>query len=283
MENKQIIGVVLLIVIVLLSFLYYKSQSMKRTFKAETLKGLKRFQSGNQILTEGDIAPLPIPVQKYLRYVGAVGKEKVQNFKAAFEGEMRPDQEKGWMKISAQQYSFVTNTTREFYISGKMFGLPVLGLHSYTPEQASMLIKVAGLITVADVRGREMELGETVTVFNDMCILAPASLIDKRITWQTIDPLKVKATFDNNGRKISATLYFKEDGELTNFVSDDRYMADGKTTVKLRWSTPVKDYTNFNGIKLPSYGEAIWHTPEGEYTYGKFRVKSVEYNVRSYQ
>ncbi len=283
MDKKLVIGVLVLVVIALGSFFFYRSQALKRTFTAEALKGLSGYQSPSQVLTEADIEPLPKPVQKYLRYVGVVGRPKVQNLRVLFEGEMKPEQGKDWMKISALQYSFIPNTTREFYINGKMFGLPVLGLHSYTPEQASMLIKVAGLIPVAEVRGREMELGETVTVFNDMCILAPASLIDKRISWETIDPLTVKATFDNSGRKISATLYFNETGELTNFVSDDRYMTQGNSLVKLRWSTQVRDYKDYNGVKLPSYGEAIWYTPQGEYTYARFNLKSVEYNVRSYQ
>ena len=282
MEKKLILPILLLIIIPAVSFLYYQSQAMKRTYKAEVMKGLSQFDSGgNQIITEEDIRHLPEPVQKYLRYVGVIGREKVQNFRTVFEGEMKGDPEKGWMKISSEQYNFFKHPTREFYINGKMFGLPVLGLHSYSDEKVYMLIKVAGLLTVSDVGGREMELGETVTVFNDMCLMAPATLIDKKIEWETIDPLQVKATFDNKGRKISATLYFNDLGELTNFVSDDRYMTKGKELQKWRWSTPVKDYRDFNGFRLASYGEAIWSLPEGDYTYARFWFKEIEYNRRS--
>ncbi len=55
---------------------------------------------------------------------------------------------------------------------------------------------------------------------------------------------------------------------------------DGKTYLNFPWSTPAKNYKDYNGRKVPAYGETIWHMPEGDYVYGKFNLKSVEYNCR---
>lgn len=75
---------------------------------------------------------------------------------------------------------------------------------------------------------------------------------------------------------ISAILYFNDIGQLTNFISDDRYaVADMQ---KYRFSTPVRDYKNINGYNIATYGETIWHYQDGEFVYGKFYLKSVEYN-----
>ena len=222
---------------------------------------------------------MPESVQKYLAYVGVIGKEKVKNVRVVCDGDFKLDPGKDWVKISSQQYNFFDDPARFYFIQANMFGVPVIGLHSYTDAKASMLIKLAGLITVADGRGPEMNRAETVTVFNDMCLLAPASLIDQRIQWETIDSQTVKATFDNNGSKISALLYFNDKGELINFVSDDRsYSPTGKTFQQASWSTPVKDYKEINGLKLPTYGEAIWHFPEGDYCYARLNIREVEYN-----
>ena len=85
-----------------------------------------------------------------------------------------------------------------------------------------------------------MDKAETVTFFNDMCCMAPATLIDKRIVWQDKGNNVVEATFTNNGISVSANLYFNETGELVNFISNDRYNVDaGK---KLPWSTPLSNY-----------------------------------------
>ena len=121
-----------------------------------------------------------------------------------------------------------------------------------------------------------MNQAETVTVFNDMCLLAPASLIDRRIEWESIDNLSTKATFTNGNIKISALLYFNEVGQLINFTSYDRITMDKKHYL---FSTPVKKYDNINEINIWNYGEAIWHYRDGEFVYGKFNLKSIEYNV----
>ena len=62
-----------------------------------------------------------------------------------------------------------------------------------------------------------MNKAETVTVFNDMCLLAPATLIDKRIEWVPVDSVSAKATFTNGPNKITATLYFNEQGATNKF------------------------------------------------------------------
>jgi hypothetical protein len=277
MSIKWVVAV-LVVVGVLLS-LYY-SQGLYRQFKAEAIKGLERIgMLEDETITEEDTAHLPEPVQKYLRYVGVIGREKVRGYRVSIDGSMKTDRERDWADVKVQQYSFTDRITRLFYLDLKMFGMPVLGLHSYIDTKATMLVKVAGLIPVVDGKGKEMNQGETVTVFNDMCIMAPAGLIDKRIEWEPVDSLTAKATFNNGDIKISAVLYFNEKGQLVNFVSDDRfYSPTGKTYERVRWSTPVSDYRDINGFNLASYGEAVWHFPEGDFCYARFNIKDIEYN-----
>ena len=71
-----------------------------------------------------------------------------------------------------------------------------------------MLIKIFGLFTVVNAKGKEMNQGETVTLFNDMCFMAPASLIDRNIEWEEIDNITVDANFTNDNITISARLFF---------------------------------------------------------------------------
>ena len=46
------------------------------------------------------------------------------------------------------------------------------------------------------------------------------------------------------------------------------------------FSTPVSRYRDLNGYNLPTYGEMIWHYPDGEFVYGKLEINSVAYNGR---
>ena len=253
-------------------------------YKTEVQKRLKPI-SDHQILTPEDIQPLPDPVQKYLIYVGAVGKPKIQNVRAIFNGSMKRNRKSDWMAIHSQQYNFFDEPSRFFYIRAKMFGIPFDGLHVYAGNTATMQIKVASMFQVVDAKGDKMSHGETVTVFNDMCFMAPATLITKNIQWETIDSLTVKAKFTNDKITISAILKFNQQGELIDFISDDRfYCDDGKTYQSYKWSTPIKNYIEKDGRKVPSYGEAIWHIPyEGEFCYAKFDLTEIEYNCTEFK
>ena len=256
---------------------------MKKLYKSEVKAGLNRTSSMKPgLIMESDLQHLPPVVKKYLYYVGVVGKEKVFNVKVKFEGRIRSKQADSWMTFTSEQYNFFDRPTRIFYINAHKMGIPAIGLHLYKDEKAIMVIKLAGLFKVVDAKGIEMNQGETVTVFNDMCFIAPATLIDTNIQWEIIDSLTVKARYTNGNITISATLFFNEEGKLVNFISNDRFeTADGKTYKNYPWSTPVKEYKDFNGAKLASSASTIYHRPNGDFCYGEFVLKEIEYNCKN--
>ena len=266
-----------------IAYVNFQPTSYKNLFKSEVEKGIKQY-SKQEILTENDIKYLPLPVQKYIIYTGSIGKEKIYNFRAICKGEIKPKPESGFLNFNSTQYNFFDEPVRAFYIESKIYSLPFAGLHLYIGPTATMQIMIASLFQIVDASGPEMNRSETVTMFNDMCFFAPSSLISKNIEWQTIDSLSVKARFTNQGNTITAILFFNEKGELINFASNDRYeSSDGKVYKNYEWTTPIKNYKDFHGRKLASYGEAIWHKPEGEFCYGKFNIIDVEYNCKSYK
>lgn len=112
-----------------------------------------------------------------------------------------------------------------------------------------------------------------------MCFIAPATLIDSKISWKILNDTTVNATFKNGDITISAVLYFNEEGELQNFISNDRYETNGKQYHSYPWATPVEDYRMINGYYLPGRAKLIYQKPEGDFTYGELEYKSVKYNL----
>lgn len=253
--------------------------SYRAQYARDVAAGLAEAPPQAAALTEADIAHLPAIVQRYLRFAGAVGQPQVQNYRVAFRGELRNGPDDGWMPVAVEQQSFVDPAERLFFVDGQIFGVPMTAYHRYIGPEATFEVRVASLLRVVDARGPEMNRAETVTLFNDMCLLAPGTLIDPAIRWEAIDPLTVRATFTNAGNTITAVLTFDERGALTNFLSDDRTRTtDGATYTRARWSTPVTGWRTVAGHTLPD-AEARWQLPAGEFTYARFAIVDAAYNV----
>lgn len=255
---------------------------MKRIFKREVAIGLERTKDlSSVIITENDLKHLPPVVIKYLHYVGVVGREKINNMRMVCSGKIRSNPEDGWMKLNAEQYNFFDTPTRIFYIKVSKAGIPAVGLHLYKDMKASFVVKLLGLIKIIDAKGEKLDQAETVTLFNDMCLFAPSTLINENVKWETIDSLSVKAKFTNGNITISAVLFFNEKGELINFISHDRFETDGISYKNYPWLTPVKEYMDFNGYKLCSQVSTDTQRPETTFSYAEFTLKEIEYNVKN--
>ena len=269
----------ILLVGVIVGFFSNGPSSLRAEYD-EDRDGLLSAPVSNQIVIEADLAHLPPSVQRYLRRAGAVGQTRIYNFTVRLHGRIRSGPDARWMPLTAEQYNFVGPGARLFYLKASMLAIPVQGYHRYVGSAANMRVKAAGIIPVATAAGPEMTQSETVTLFNDMCLFAPATLIDPAITWEILDPRRVRARFAHAGHAIRAELSFGESGELTDFVSDDRYQVSGVALKRVRWSTPVTGYRTFGAAYLPSGGEGRWHESGGDYPYIELTVDKVEYNVR---
>ena len=264
------------VIILLVALVGFAHWQFEQTYQKEVRNGLERTVSqSEELITEKDLQALPAVVQNYLTNSGVVGKPRVRNIYIEFEGEMR-GKDQDWFSFTSEQYNFFHEPGRFFFMKARVKGLPAWGYHAYDRGDARMLIKLLSVFLVVNADGHELDISETVTFFNDLCLFAPAALVDAPIVWEEIDALSVKATYSTGDISISAILQFDESGRLTNFHSDDRYDIADRSCY--RFSTPVSQYQNFLGYTLPGYGEAILHYPEGAFVYGKFRVKSVVYN-----
>jgi len=264
----------IILAVALLSLTSLRFETKFKNDVVQNLEQTKMLKADN--ITEADLFQLPAPVQQYLRFAGVVNKPKVKNFRVVFDGEMR-SKGKDWFSFTSVQYNFFDEPARLFFMKGKFFGITVPGYHHYTEAKASMQIRLCGLYAVVNESGAVMDKSETVTLFNDMCLLAPATLIDKRIQWQLLDSKSVMATFTNHGISVSAILYFNDKGQLINFRSNDRAaLPDNKL---YPFETPVHGYKSLPGRKVVSVGDAAYVYPDGKFVYGKFRLKEIEYNV----
>ncbi|MFT3846369.1 MAG: hypothetical protein QM725_15035 [Lacibacter sp.] len=233
------------------------------------------FEQG--LLTENDIVHLPLTIQQYIRYTKSIGKPKISNFKAEFTGQIRGKESEQWMPFYSEQYNFLSVPTRLFFMNATMKSLPVAGYHKYINANASMDIRLLSLFQVQYFDGAEMNTAETVTFLNDLSIMAPAALIDRRIQWEEVNAYTTNARFTVNNHTVNATLFFNVEGALIDFESFDRF--NTQENKRMRWTTPIKAYTEINGYKLASDADLVYSYPNQEFVYGRFKMKQILYNT----
>ena len=236
------------------------------------------------VVTDADLAELPHPVARYVRRAGAIGRPRVSNFRALIHGRIRGGPGKPWMRFTGEQVNTYGPTpSRVLLMDATMFGLPVDVLHAFVGPHATMQVRLCSLLRMVNASGFDMDTAETVTMFNDLCVLAPAALIGAPVRWHTIDDHRVRGEFTNGAHTIGAELVFDDAGGLVDFISDDRLRAtpDGKDFVHQGWSTPIREVRTFGVRTVSAVGEARWHAPEpeGTFAYLDFRVDAIAYNA----
>jgi len=69
--------------------------------------------------------------------------------------------------------------------------------------------------------------------------------------WEAVDAKMARARFTHGGQTIAATLRFDSEGQLINFVSDDRSRSESDGTITpRRFSTPARGYGEFNLVEV---------------------------------
>lgn len=240
--------------------------------------------SGPSVLTEADLTHLPLPLAAYVRRSGAVDKPRVTNLSATFHGRIRGAATEAWMPFTGKQVNtFGPRPQRAFLMHATRSGLPVSVLHQYAKANATFDVRLVSLVPIVHASGPAMFRGETVTVFNDLVVLAPGAIPDAPVTWTTVDDHRVRGAFTNDDQVVTAVLTFDESNDLVDFVSDDRgrASADGKSFVDQRWSTPLSAHRDRDGRRVLSAGHAVWNCPEpeGTFDYLDFFLDDITYNV----
>ena len=262
----EVLGVIALVAVVEL-VVAGRRGSLATVYDRERATEASRARREQPTITEESITTLPAPVQRYLRITGNVGKPRVETVLVQFDTELFNAPGQAGMRGPSDQYDRFDKPKRLFFMTTRMYGLPVAVLHDYDGSRALMRVQIAPLINMVDLRGEALAKAETVTILNDLCAFAPSWFTDPRLIWRPIDDRHAGVMFVNGPYSVSATLEFNAQGELINFVSDDRAALQHDGTLRqARWSTPLRNYIDFGGRRVLSYCEAVWHYPGGDFT-----------------
>ncbi|MBO8168184.1 MAG: hypothetical protein H0Z35_03240 [Thermoanaerobacteraceae bacterium] len=276
-------ALLILSILVILVFLVLTVSFIANTlFNQKVRKEVKELFNNNvqnkkDIISKADLEGLPICVQKWLENSQVIGKERIRTVRLKQKGLMRMKEGQPWMPAEAEQYFTIDEPG--FIWKAKIKVAPLLyfvGRDKYYNGKGNMLIKILSLVTVADARGKELDQGTLLRYLAEI-VWFPTAALSSYIKWEGIDSNSARATMSYKGVTASGVFIFNEMGEVINFVAK-RYMESSGQYVMETWSTPMKDYKDLNGIRIPTKGEVIWNLKTGDFSWYQVEITEIEYN-----
>ena len=231
-----------------------------------------------QVITEEDIALLPEPMQRYVRYTQVIGKSRVNAIKVKQRGELRQASEQPWMSFEAEQYFAVGSPA--FIWQSRIKAFPLFSIRArdkYIDGEGNMYIKLAPFFTIADARGKEIDQGSLLRYLAEM-VWFPHAYLSDYIRWDTVDTDSCKIIADCQGMKVSAIMNFSKEGEMTNLIATRYREVKGHYYLE-EWSPSMLEYREVNGIRVPTQVEVVWKLSSGDFPCVRMEVTDIEYDT----
>lgn len=229
------------------------------------------------MVTEELIAPLPPPVQRWLRVSGAVGTTVPESVEARLDGRLRGSANGRWLRFRSVETYEVSRPGFVWDAAVKAGPLTVgRAVDSLLSRRGTMQVKLAGLFKVIDASGPEMDQGALMRWLNET-MWFPSVWATKLISWEPVDDRSAIGSVRTGQVQARGEFRFDEEGHFVDFHAD-RYRSVGKDFVMTPWSTPVNDHAPLAGVLVPTTGAGVWHPEDGDsFEYIQLRVKSLHY------
>ncbi|CAG0936581.1 hypothetical protein TFLX_05462 [Thermoflexales bacterium] len=232
-----------------------------------------------EVITEEQVRQLPEPVQRFMHYTRTIGAPRARTVRLKQTGLFRISEKPNakWYPLSAEQY--YTTQPPAFVWWGSIQVAPLLAVQGLDVfhQHGSLVIKLLGLIKLADYRGPQADQAELVRYLSEI-IWYPSACLHPDLHWQPIDQLSARATLTYHSLTVSGDFHFDEQGALTTFVAQRDRDFEGRPAT-LTWSARADKYRSFGDLFLPGLGEAYWHLPSGKFSYARLEVTEIEHNV----
>ncbi len=232
-------------------------------------------------VTEGDLSDLPEPAQRYLHFMGVVGRPRDWSFCARWDGRFRMGPDKAWMPCEVWQYDSSLEIARIFHMRMRIAGLvPTYVRDLYVDGGGHMAGKLFDKLAIVDDTSQEVTVGELVTYVNDALMFAPSMLLRPTTLWTPVDASSFDVTVSDRGTTVTGHVLVGADGAMKDFATTDRFgedPADRKAgLVRTRWTTPVDGWTIVNGRPRPTETRAVWHYPSGDLCYAELTTDKMD-------
>ena len=230
-------------------------------------------------VTEEMLGGLPEPARRFLRYAGIVGQPFVRTVRLTQTGQIQVAAGQPWFPLRAEQHYSVDPPGFVWQAVVPADALPLLrAKDAFLNGTGRMLIAAAGLVPMVDATGPDLDQGEMLRFLSEM-MWFPTAFLAENVSFEEVDAGSARVSLTHAGQTATGTIFVDPDGKVTKFEADRPYPGDSGRPSLQRWSTPVDEYGEFNGLRIPVRVRAIWNLPSGDLEYIRIKITHMLYDA----
>jgi hypothetical protein len=224
-------------------------------------------------------AALPDPVRRHLAYAIAPAGPAIRTVRLRHTGTFRTGPDQRWSPIEGEQYFSIANPG--FVWFARMQLMPLLWIQvrdRLVSGRGHMLVKPMSTFAIADASGPEIDQGSMLRWLAES-VWFPYAFVGDAIQWEPIDERSARASIRRHGAPVQAVFEMDKEGRIVALHADRYRDIGGGRPVLTAWSGRYADYLEFGGVRVPSAVEVAWNLAGGPFTYARFRITTLEYDV----
>lgn len=215
---------------------------------------------------------LPKPVQQYFKHVLKDRQPYISYIRLKHDGQFKTGLKKDWVAIKGEQYfttgtpGFIWKGTTAMFVARDM----------YLANEGRLIATILSTVTVADIHGKQQYNESELLRWLSESVWFPTNLLpSEKLHWTAIDDSSAKLTFNYDGLSLFYIINFNDKGEIVQ-METKRYMDEKRLEI---WIIKPGKYEEKNGIIIPTEAEVFWRLKEGDFSYAKFNVTEIEYDI----
>lgn len=269
----------ILLAITLLFFAaFYAGSFFTREYVKDNVEALTNIGISNpETFSHRELNEFPLNVQKYLKLSVEEGIEIPQFVKIKLKGHFKTDLKSEFKKLTAEEYfsvnkpGFVWNAK----ISASTFYW-IRAVETYLGGSGSILIKLLSSINITELTGNEIDISSLIRYYSE-AVLFPTVFLDNNISWTYKNPKHSSAVFRIDDMKFKMDFFFNRRGLIERVESSDRFRTTKTGFQKSVYAVNYSDYKKIDGFLIPTKIEVQWKLPANDFTYGIFKIVSIDY------
>jgi hypothetical protein len=218
------------------------------------------------------LAGLPEPVQRYFKHVLKEGQPCISYVRLKHNGKFKTGLKKDWVNITGEQYfttgkpGFIWKGTTSMFIARDM----------YLANEGRLIATILSTVNVVNIHGKQQYDESELLRWLLESVWFPTNLLPSvNLRWTAIDTLSAILNFNHNGLALFYIISFNEMGEIIQ-METKRYLDEKRLET---WIIKPGNYQERNDIIIPIEAEVFWRLKEGDFSYAKFRVQTIEYDI----